>query len=129
MLFFAPRLTHIYCIVCGLSKTKDPSISLHRIPKLPEIRKKWTEGLGLTQEDITVEFRGCSKHFCDGNSRTIPSIHLGPNFADHPSSETPREKHQTTHESHRQQQWFKRHCVRTSSPVLNLTPPFIPEPL
>ena len=37
-----------YCTVCGLSKAKDPSISLYRIPEEPELRKIWLESLSLT---------------------------------------------------------------------------------
>ena len=69
-----------YCIVCGLFKNKDPTIPLYRIPKWPAIQKLWLEGLGLTQHDVNAESPVCSKHFQDGNPKTVPSVHLGTNL-------------------------------------------------
>ena len=70
------------CCICGQMKSADCKISLHRFPKKPEIRKKWLDGLELTESDINSESRVCSMHFRDGNIKNIPSIHIGIKFAD-----------------------------------------------
>ena len=63
-----------YCSLCGLSKAKNPSISLYRIPKGPELRKKWLESLPLTEDKICAESRVCSRHFRDWNPKKIPVV-------------------------------------------------------
>jgi hypothetical protein len=52
-----------YCLICGLSKAKDPSISLYSILESQELRKKWLDGLRLTHKNLSTDGRVCSKHF------------------------------------------------------------------
>ena len=87
-----------YCTVCGLSKAKDPSLSLYRIPKEPELRRIWLESLSLTDDKICAESRVCSRHFRDGNPKNIPSLHIGKSFSDRPTDETVRGKRRASRE-------------------------------
>ena len=109
------------CIVCGCSKAKDHSISLYRIPKCADTQKKWLDELKLNIDDITSDSRVCSRHFRDGNPKTIPSIHIGIKFSECPSLETPRGKRRLSRESE-QHSASKRPCIHTSSPDGNVTP-------
>ena len=86
------------CCTCGRSKEKDPDISLHRFPKSPEGKKKWMDGLNLSEDVITPESRVCSRHFRDGNPKNPPSIHLGEKFTSGPSIETERGKRRASRE-------------------------------
>ena len=109
-----------YCTVCGLSKAKDPSISLYRIPKEPELRKIWLESLSLTDDKICAESRVCSRHFRDGNPKNIPSLHIGKSFSNRPTDETVRGKRRASREllKHKRQSEPppKRPCVHSHSP-------------
>ena len=76
--------------------------------------------LDLTDGLITPESRVCSQHFRDGNSRNIPSIHIGEKFASAPSSETARGKRRVAREAIRIQK------ASTSTPLStprSLSPP------
>ena len=55
-----------YCTVCGLSKVKDPSISLYRIRKELELSKMWLESLSLTEDKICTESSVCLDTFVMG---------------------------------------------------------------
>ena len=109
-----------YCTVCGLSKAKDPSLSLYRIPKEPELRRIWLESLSLTDDKICAESRVCSRHFRDGNPKNIPSLHIGKSFSDRPTDETVRGKRRASREllKHKRQSEPppKRPCVHSHSP-------------
>ena len=100
------------CIVCGNSKAKDPSIRLYRFPKQPVLRAKWVAGLQLTNNDIKCESRVCSRHFRDSNPKTIPSVHIGPEFAAPPQMETARGKRRATHD---EKSVTKRVCLRAGT--------------
>lgn len=52
-------------------------ISLYRIPKDDDRRKKWLEGLRLTEDDVRAGSRVCSLHFPDGKATNTPSATLG----------------------------------------------------
>ena len=117
-----------HCIVCGLSKAKDCSISLYRIPKEPELRRMWLESLSLTADKISAEVRVCSRHFRDGNPKIIPSLHVGKSFSDRPTDETDRGKRRASREllKHKRQSEppAKRPCVHSSfsySPTTQLS--------
>ena len=114
-----------YCTVCGLSKAKDPSISLYRIPKEPELRKMWLESLSLTEDKICAESRVCSRHFRDGNPKNIPSLHIGKSFSDRPTDETARGKRRASRELLKQKRQSeppaKRPCVHSRSPSTHLS--------
>lgn len=108
-----------YCAVCGRSKATDTSISLYRIPKEPELRKRWLDSLGLSEDRVTADSRVCSKHFRDGNPKNVPSVHIGERFSDRPTCETPRGKRRASREVAKQQleQHAKRRCIRTHHSV------------
>lgn len=112
-----------YCIVCGSSKSKDPSISLYHFPKQLELRKKWLDGLRLTPDNVECDSRVCSKHFRDGNHKTVPSYQIGARFAEPPSMETARGKRRASRELWQKEQ--KRPCMQSQLPLLisPLSPP------
>ena len=64
------------CAVCGITKTTDPNISFHRIPKDPIMRAKWTDALHLQKENLGSSSRVCSRHFQKGDPRNSPSLFL-----------------------------------------------------
>ena len=51
------------CIVCGNTRKKDKSISMHRFPRDDGRRKRWVEALDLEDMDIKDHYRVCSRHF------------------------------------------------------------------
>jgi len=104
MFIFIPlvNMPNNYC-VCGRMKSADCKITLHRFPKKLKIRKKWLDGLELAESDVTVESRVYSMHFCDGDVKTIPSIHhIGVKFADVTHSDTARSKRHLSCESQKE---------------------------
>ena len=122
------------CCICGRMKSADCKISLHRFPKKPEIRKKWLDGLELTESDINSESRVCSMHFRDGNIKNIPSIHIGIKFADAVLSDTARGKRRLARESQKEAGNSKRQHLSCTSPLpscpnTTYTSTPIPEPL
>ena len=102
------------CIVCGISKAKDPAVSLYRFPKQPDLRAKWLASLHLTNEEVKSESRVCSRHFRDSNPKTIPSLHIGSKFAQPPLMETARGKRRATRELKLNDK-SKRVCIRTNT--------------
>lgn len=62
-------------------KSAECNITLHRFPEQQADRQRWLDGLKLADADITAEARVCSLHFRDGNSKTIPSLHIGMKFS------------------------------------------------
>ena len=70
------------CYMCGLTKSKDSSISLVRIPKEATKRQVWLKNLHLTEDDLkdVRDPRICSRHFRDGNTKQFPSLNIGWKF-------------------------------------------------
>ena len=56
---------------------------MHRIPPKSEAvnRQKWLVALNLTEGDVLEHHRICSRHFRNGDTTQIPSLHLGARFA------------------------------------------------
>ena len=106
-----------HCIVCGGSKAKDPLISLYRLPKQPELRKKWLNELRLTDSKVNSDSRVCSRHFRYSNPKTIPSLHIGAKFAEPPLMGTARGKRRATRELQltTKGQHLKRPCIHSST--------------
>ena len=69
------------CVVCGNTKTSDPSVSFHRVPKNPGKRAEWLERLQLHEDSIKSSTRLCSRHFPGGDPTESPSLTLGKRFA------------------------------------------------
>ena len=69
------------CIVCGNTRHKDNSVSLHRLPRKEPKQGRWLEALDLVEEDLKDFHRGYSKHFLDGDAMKDPQLNLGKQFA------------------------------------------------
>ena len=80
------------CVVCGNTRSNDPSASFHRFPTDLERRGVWLNVFGLSQSDIKSHSRVCSRHFPDGDVKKDPQITLGKRFASPMKKEHPRAK-------------------------------------
>ena len=69
------------CIVCGNTRKKDKSISMHRFPRDDGRRKRWVEALDLEDMDIKDHYCVCSRHFPDADATKDPQLTLGKRFA------------------------------------------------
>ena len=68
-----------YCIVC-MRPAVAGSVTMHRFPTNPEIRKEWLSALNLKPEDIRNHHCICSRHFRNGDISNTPSLYLGKKF-------------------------------------------------
>ena len=66
--------------MCGNTRHKDKSVSLHRLPRKEPKRGRWLEALYLV-EDLKDFHRACSRHFLDGDAIKDPQLNLGKRFA------------------------------------------------
>ena len=66
---------------CGQVKRKNEQLSMFRFPSDKAKKEVWLRSLGLSQADISVNTRICSRHFLNGNSSNIPAPDLGKRFA------------------------------------------------
>ena len=66
------------CIVCGKTKTKGQSISMHHFPTDSSKRSQWLNTVNLNEGEYT---RICSQHFLYGNTSSVLSLYLGKRFA------------------------------------------------
>ena len=67
------------CIVCGSTRHKDKSVSLHRLPRKEPKRGRWLEALDLVEEDLKNFHRcvaGMRRHVAKD-----PQLNLGKQFA------------------------------------------------
>ena len=69
------------CIVCGNTRHKDKSVSLHRLPRKEPKRGQWLEALYLVEENLKDFHRVCSRHFLDGDTTKDLQLNLGKQFA------------------------------------------------
>ena len=69
------------CIVCGNTRHKDNSVSLHRLPRKEPKQGRWLEALDLVEEDLKDFHRVYSRHFLDGDATKDPQLNLGKRFA------------------------------------------------
>ena len=112
------------CCVCGNTRTTDPSVSFHRIPKEPEKRALLLSLLELNEDDIKPSTRICFRHFPDGDTTKSPSLTLGKRFAS-PIKQGPRAKRAKARE---ERVIVQQHSVTPSSsrsvtPAAVLSPP------
>ena len=56
------------CIVCGNTRHKDKSVSLHRLPRKESKRGRWLEALDLVEDDLK-DFHGCVAGIFSGVAR------------------------------------------------------------
>ena len=68
------------CIVCGKTKTKGQSISMHHFPTDPSKRSQWLKAVNLYEGDIHEYTRICSRHFLYGDTSSVLSLCLGKRF-------------------------------------------------
>ena len=68
------------CIVCGNTRKKDRSVSLHCLPKEKSKRLRWLKALELSEDRVERHHRVCSRHFSEGNARKDPQLSLGKRF-------------------------------------------------
>lgn len=99
------------CCVCGNTKTSDPSVSFHRVPKEADKRALWLEVFSLREEDIKPSTRVCSRHFPDGDASKSPNVTLGKRFAS-PIKQGPRAKRAKERE---EQRMLKEHSMTPAS--------------
>ena len=79
--------------VCGHTKASDDNIGLHRFPMKDESKlHQWLKALNLKETDIKESSRVCSRHFPNGDSKLLPSFHLGKRFASPKKHSTARAK-------------------------------------
>ena len=70
------------CVVCGNTRVKDPSVSMHRFPQNKTKRLRWLKALGLKDDDVGSHHRVCSRHFPEGDAKSHdPQLSLGKRFA------------------------------------------------
>ena len=104
-------MTGHWCCVCGNTKTSDPSVSFHRVPKEAEKRALWLEVFSLREEDIKPSTRVCSRHFPDRDASKSPNVTLGKRFAS-PIKQGPRAKCAKERE---EQRMLKEHSMTPAS--------------
>ena len=80
------------CIVCGHTKAKGKSVSMHRFPSDSAKRQKWLDALGMTEGNLTLQARICSCHFLNGDTSQVPSLKIGKRFASPRKLQTERGK-------------------------------------
>ncbi len=64
------------CLVCGNTQAKDPSVSFHRFPRDPAVRRVWLNTLGVQENELKPSSRVCSRHFPEGDAKKLPSMSL-----------------------------------------------------
>ena len=69
------------CIVCKHTKALDPTVHMHRIPKVMPLRQQWLDALGIEDTNLPKDPRVCSRHFSDGDAIKLPSLTLGKKYA------------------------------------------------
>ena len=69
------------CIVCKHTKTKDPSVHMHRFPRNLIRRKHWCKALCIQEKELPRDARVCSRHFLNGDTSNLPSLSMGKRFA------------------------------------------------
>lgn len=84
------------CIVCGNTRAKDRSVSMHRLPRDATKRGEWISALGLNEDDLKDYHRVCSRHFPNADPRNKPELSLGKRFAS-PESIGPAELKEPRH--------------------------------
>ena len=77
-------------MICGNSRTKDKSVSLHRFPADPAKRQAWIDALKLRVEDVKSHSRLCIRHFPNADPSKTPDLALGKRFASPKKSWTAR---------------------------------------
>ena len=75
------------CVVCGNSRAKDRSVSMHRFPRGPTRRKQWLKALKVDEKDVKDHHRVCSRHFANADASNTPDLTLGKRFASPTGSE------------------------------------------
>ena len=114
------------CLVCGNTRTKDRSVSLHRFPRDASKRREWITALALKDEDIKDYQRVCSRHFANADPRNKPELSIGKRFASPKKSWTSRAKRAKTREVVRsltpQMSSCSAHCVTPGAPSVTPEP-------
>ena len=78
------------CIICGNSRSKDKSVSFHRLPVDPTKRQAWIDALKLREGDVKAHSRVCCRHFPNTDPSKTPNLTLGMRFASPRKSWTAR---------------------------------------
>lgn len=70
------------CIMCGNTRAKDPSVSMHHFPMENTKKQRWLKALGLQDDEVGSHHRVCSRHFPEGDAKSHdPQLNLGKRFA------------------------------------------------
>lgn len=123
------------CVVCGNTRAKDKSVSMHRFPQDKAKRQRWIEALSLQDVVIEDHHRVCSRHFPNADARNDPQLTLGKRFASPKKQWTGRAKRAKKREEHRRvaaatlqlSPFSSRSPTPTASTSVTPTPP--PEPM
>ena len=67
-------------LICGHTKGQDENIILHRFPKDKSKLQEWLRAFNLKESEMSVSSRVCGRHFPNGDSSLVPSLHLGKCF-------------------------------------------------
>ena len=86
------------CVVCGNTRAKDKSVSMHHFPQDKAKRQRWIEALGL--QDIVIKDHLCSRHFPNADARNDPQLTLSKRFASPKKQWTGRAKRTKKREEH-----------------------------
>ena len=62
------------CIVCGNTREKDPSVSMHHLLKESAKKDEWIKALNLDSSSIKGYHRVCSRHFPNADPHSVPDI-------------------------------------------------------
>lgn len=82
----------------------------------------------MAEEDVLPDSRICSKHFRDGDRRSVPSTSIGEKFALCPSLDTSRGKRWATRASRKEQQENSRKEQQENSEQVTQQPPQLVTP-
>ena len=122
------------CTVCGNTRVKDRSVSLHRFPRDKAKRQRWIEALDLKDVVIKDHHRVRSRHFPNADPKNAPLLTLDKRFASPRKNWTGRAKRAKKREKTMRQLSFSPQitpfCSCSPTPVActsaNSTPPLVP---
>ncbi len=103
------------CIVCGNTRAKDKSVSMHHFPRDEARRQRWIEALDLNDLVIKDYNRVCSRHFPNADAKNDPQLTLGKRFASPKKHWTGRAKRAKKREETARQLSFSPPLVSPSS--------------
>ena len=105
------------CCVCGNTRAKDTSVSLHRFPTDSSRRQQWLRAFNLEEDSIKPHSRVCSRHFPAGDVACNPNPLLGKRFASPKKGWTPQAKRAKCREQTKKQLAYSNPPSRSPTPT------------